>query len=257
MSSRFMGAMRLRNQIEARHRPLLLASGLVMATVLLSGCAVSGNPSDPGSAQPTSPEYWKTQLNQFVRTHGDGPKATVAYGESEARSIAATKADTEWTRVVAQFPHALRPADSFVHWQAGSADTDVKACYVGAGATVDHGTDSDGNSYLGYSGPNSATYAAAAFDCGYVKFPLRPVPPPTSAQISYYYDYLTTFVVPCYLAHGAKVDPAPTRADFISQYQSEQARWAPTPPNAGDGPNPVYDGKDAVCSLREPDGNTF
>lgn len=236
------------------------AIGVSIAVILiLSGCGVpaavgraDGAPSD----SPTSASYWKAKLTEFLTKNGDSPQGSAPYSEAETQTVASGKADAKWTQVVSRFPGVLRPSDAFVHWSAGPTDPDVKSCYVAAGATVDEGTDADGNTYPGFSGPDTVAYAQATFDCIYDRFPTRPTPPATTSQISYYYDYLTKFVVPCYRAHGAVVDPAPTRADFIAQHQPNHtgARWAPVQPSAGNGPNPTFDGKDAVCPLDGPGG---
>lgn len=236
--------------------------GSIAVTLLLSGCGAStaaDRAATTPSDSPTSATYWKAELADFLTEYGDSPPGSAPYSEAQAQVVAAGKADARWAQIVSQFPDVLRPSDSFVHWAAEPDDPDVKACYIAAGATVDEGTDADGNTYPGFSGPDTAAYAGATFDCSFVRFPTRPTPPATDAQISYYYDYLTKFVVPCYQAHGATVGAAPTRAQFIVQNQPDHvgARWAPVPPSAGDAPNPTFDGKNAACPLAAPGGTEF
>ena len=117
-----------------------------------------------------------------------------------------------------------------------------------ARATVDEGTDSDGVISLGFSGPGTTAYEVGSFDCGFVRFPDRPYPPANDAQLRYLYDYLTTFMAPCDEAHGAHVEAAPSRSEFLAQWASTTGtRREPLPPNAADAPDPVYNGKNAVC----------
>lgn len=161
-------------------------------------------------------------------------------------AVAASFADRQWAILLQTFPQAVRPTDSFVHWTSND-DPDRVACLTAAGSTP--GSDSS---------PPTAASSVAVFDCEFVRYPVRQSPPPNTAQLSYYYDYLTHYLVPCYQAHGAKIDLGmPSRPEFIAQNQSGYvgARWALTPPDAGDAPDPTYDGTGAVCSAIAP-GNT-
>jgi hypothetical protein len=222
--------------------------------LLLTAC--TGAPAAAPSPTPSPTIDWTARLASFIDKYGQDPAASAPYTEEEARAVAELPADTRWLQVVMQFPTAVRPSDGFVHWAASPSDPDLTACILATGATPETGVDSDGNQSVGYSyGSDIEGYTIGTYACD-VRFPGRASPPENEAQLSYRYDYLTRFVVPCYEAHGAPVDPAPTRAEFIAQYQPDHAgtRWSPLPPNAGDAPDPIFDGKNAVCPLTFPSG---
>lgn len=230
---------------------------LVVASCALLLSACRAVPAAAPSPIPSPTTDWKARLASFLDKYGESPAAPAPYSEDAARAVADARAELRWLQVVVQFPSAVRPTDGFVRWASSPSDPDLTACRLAAGATPETGVDSDGNQSVGYSysGPDLLGYTVASYACD-IRFPARPSPPENDAQLSYRYDYLTKFVVPCYEAHGAPVDPAPTRAKFIAQYQPDQTgpHWSPLSPSAGDAPNPIFDGKNAVCSLTSPSG---
>ena len=218
---------------------------VMLAAVALT-VAVCGCTAQAGAAPSSSPTInWTAKLAAFTAKYGENPASDPPYTDAQATAAAASFADRQWAILLQTFPQAVRPTDSFVHWTS-SDDPDRVACVTAAASTP--GSDSS---------PPTAAPSIAIFDCEFVRYPVRQSPPPNAAQVSYYYDYLTHYLVPCYLAHGATIDPGmPTRAQFIAQFRSGYvgARWQLTPPDAGDAPDPTYDGPSAVCSAIAPGG---
>lgn len=229
-----------------------LAIGLATAAflVLVAGCAAQ-SAVVPSSSPAIN---WTARLAAFTAKYGSNPAPDPPFTEDQAHEAAAAQADQQWGFLLKQYPEAVRPGDTFMHWGT-SNDPDIAACMVAAGGTPETGVSANGVTSTGYSGPDSVGYAVATFDCEMVSYPVRQSPWPSTAQLGYYYDYLTHYLVPCYLAHGAKIDPGmPKREEFIAQNQRGYVgtRWQLTPPDAGDAPDPTYDGKTAVCSATGP-----
>lgn len=234
------------------------AAVVLAAVVAASACGCTAQQAADPSRTPAPTINWTAKLAAFTAKYGEYPPSDPPYTDAQATEVTALYSDKRWVQLLLQYPTAARPTDSFVHW-AGNGDPDIAACLIGAGATPNTGTTVDGTATVGYSGPATMEYAVASFDCEFVRYPVRQSPWQNRAQLSYYYDYMTHYLVACYQAHGAKVDPGmPTRDEFISQNPSDFSgtRWQLTPPNAADAPDPTYDGTDAVCSATGPGGAT-
>jgi hypothetical protein len=232
----------------------------LLAGVVLVGAITACASSSPVSKFPSPSDLhsvdWHARLTAFVAKYGTNPKADPPLTDAQAHDVSAQWASRNWAAILKQYPLAVRPTDSFIHWAANN-DPDVAACDAAAGATADSGTAADGTVSQGFSGPATAEFAAASFACEFNRYPVRPSPSPNDAQLSYYYDYLVAYLVPCYHAHSAKIDLGmPTRQSFIAQNQANYSgnRWQLTPPDAADAPDATYDGTSAVCSATGPGG---
>lgn len=224
----------------------------VAITVAVSGCT-----THPGAAPSGSPTInWTAKLAAFTARYGENPASDPPYTDAQAIAATASFSDRYWAILQKQYPQVVRPTDSFVHWTS-NGDPDRAACLTAAGVSPENGVSSDGTTSQGGSSPATAASAVAIFDCEFVRYPVRQAPPPNKAQLGYYCDYLIHYLVPCYRAHGAPIDEGmPNRARFIAQFQPDYvgARWELTPPDAGDAPDPTYDGRSAVCSAIGPGG---
>ena len=234
------------------------SAGVALAALILLATTSGCTTSEVAAPTASPSRNWNAKLAAFVHKYGSNPPSSPELTETQAHQVSARYADRSWSLLVQQWPAALRPTDSFVHW-ASNHDPDRTKCATAAGAVPEAGASADGTISTGSSGPATVEYSVGYFDCEMVRYPTRPSPWPNDAQIGYYYDYLTKYLVPCYQGHGAKVDPGmPTRSTFIHQWQFEQqfdstlTRWQLTPPDAADAPDPTYDGKSAVCSATGP-----
>jgi len=218
---------------------------VILVAVALS-VAVSGCTAPPTAAPSGSPTInWAAKLAAFTAKYGVNPASDPPFTDAQALAFNAGYSERRWKILLQEYPQAVHPTDAFVHW-ASNGDPDLAACLTAAGVPPE-----------GEDFTPTVTNEVAMFDCQSVRYPVRQSPPPNKAQLSYYYDYLTHYLVPCYRAHGAPIDEGmPNRTRFIAQFQPGYvgARWELTPPDAGDAPDPTYDGRSAVCSAIGPGG---
>ena len=234
--------------MKPRSAKMLLAA--VALTVAVSACTAQ----HAAGPSPSPTINWTTKLAAFTAKYGENPASDPPFTEAQAKAVTAHYSDRQWAILLKQYPEAVRPTDSFIHWTSND-DPDRAACLTAAGSTPDTGVTADRTTAQGGSGPATIENAVATFDCEWVRYPVRESPWPNKAQLSYYYDYLTQYLVPCYQVHGAKIDLGmPNRAKFIAQNQSDftGVGWHLTPPDAADAPDPTYDGKTADCSATGP-----
>ena len=175
--------------------------------LLLTGCATSAPPAaDEG-------------VNRDAVLAELGPyPADTAWAQAEHDQALADYLDSRWKSLAQLYPDAVRP-EVTIEREIEYAEFDevLADCMDEAGDPLP----STASEYV----PQTTIAAEIWFTC-VARFPMTPEPPANDAQLGYIYDYLTTFVVPCYEKNGAPQSPAPTKEFFVENWPNQD--WYPS-----------------------------
>ena len=222
-------------------------AGLSIVLVLnLAGC-VTAAPGATGSPTRT-PTPSPTPLAVSVPMPDLGPSpAPVSLTPEQTEQLRVQARDSAWQGVLTQYPDAVRPDVPFDGYlDAADEMTVMSACYTQHGVPISNGYAigaKKGDPPTSVGGEASNEHQAIGLYFCTAEHPGRPTGPPTTEQLSWMYDYLTRFLVPCYEANGLSVPPAPSKQDFVTKWPNQN--WFPS---AGMTSNPDKDAAiDRAC----------
>lgn len=142
---------------------------------------------------------------------------------AETAAALRTQADGAWELVLLERPDAVRPdlpvervleGEEWVRQHAAClAESGVRVQVIGTGTDTRLG---------GHSADTAVEYACS------VRFPYRPLGPPTDATLTHLHDYYLDFLLPCYASEGEAYEgEVPDRAAFIARARAGD-EWQPT-----------------------------
>lgn len=153
---------------------------------------------------------------------GPSPAPGPPPGAAQLEKLRVADADANWALVTAKYPAAIRPDASFTAFLPTDEQQQAMiGCLRDGGVPVDAPS---GGAYM-IEIPDQKT-ALTNYACQVV-YPIKPISPPSPAQLGYIYDHLTRFIVPCDQAHGYTSPQAPSRDYFIAHWPHQD--WFPSP----------------------------
>lgn len=200
----------------------IAAMGILAGGALgLCACTTPGATIDPSISETTDASAVVTIPFPDI---GEFPAAE-DLADEEIEGLRLAEIDSLWESVAHAYPGAVRPnvaVESFVSEQ--DVVTLRTGCFADAGVPVENGIDGDGRILSVGAGFGTEAAALAEYTCQ-TRLPLRPYVPPTDEQVSYIYDYLTQFVLPCYAANGIQNADPPAKAQFVADWPDQG--WYP------------------------------
>lgn len=211
-----------------------LAAGLTVVLALsLAGCAAApgkatGGPTGTGTPTPLAVSVPMPDL-------GPSPQpASLTPQQTEALRVQAR--DAAWQSVLTQYPDAVRPDVPFDGYLDQADEMRVmSACFTQHGVPLGYSYPvgaKKGDPPTGVGGEATDEQQSIGLYWCTVEHPGKPSSPPNAAQLSWMYDYLTRFIVPCYRANGITVPAAPSKQDFVSKWPHQN--WFPSPGMSAD-----------------------
>ncbi len=188
----------------------------ILAAFAVAGCATD---PEPAPAPASAPSETPAPLAVSVPMPDLGPPPPRPELTDEQReTLRLERLDSAWERVVTHHPGAVRPDLVFAGYLEPEDRTNaLTTCFTEKGVQFGLGPDAEGKVTIEEVSTSTEEEAVGAYLCE-GRYPVRTLGPPSDAQLSWMYDYLTQFLVPCYEANGIENPPAPPRADFIASW---------------------------------------
>lgn len=208
-------------------RVVLVTAFSVAMAILTAACSTAQPASSQSPKSAATPTSQSSVVSVPMPDLGPSPAPDSVTDESlEALRLA--EQEKEWQSVLSLYPNVVRPQVTFAGYttQTDYAYT-ISRCYKQRGVEFDAGTTPvpDGGQVSIAAITNNSDDAVTVYLCR-SEHRTKPTALPNPAQRGYLYDYLTTFLVPCYEANGITNPPPPSRADFISAWPNQN--WFPT-----------------------------
>lgn len=195
-----------------------------IAVLLLAGCATGGAPE---AVPHPSGDPARVAVSLELPDLGAAPAGDPPLTEAESEEARLDEAEQSWQLVLQRYPNAVRPDVVFAGFVTDDTRVEtMRECYAAAGLPVDEGRDTGGRVVsIGTTTTNEAE-AIAQFACATAHPSKTVFPGPNAAERGWFYDYLTTFTVPCLAANGIESDAPPSREEFVANWPNQG--WYPS-----------------------------